>query len=76
MSKTYTVDYPIRHGHIENWDQMERFWQKSVFKYLRAEPEDHFFLLVSSRVPRAVAIWRVASSLCVISTIRSDVVNP
>ena len=36
---------PIRHGHIENWDHMERFWSNSIFKYLRVEPEDHYFLL-------------------------------
>lgn len=24
---------------------MERFWQNSIFKYLRVEPEDHYFLL-------------------------------
>lgn len=24
---------------------MERFWQSSIFKYLRVEPEDHYFLL-------------------------------
>jgi actin-related protein 3 len=46
-SKTYGVHYPIRHGMIENWDHMERYWEQSIFKYLRAEPEDHYFLLVS-----------------------------
>ncbi|KAM0754838.1 actin binding protein [Meredithblackwellia eburnea MCA 4105] len=44
-SKTYQVNYPIRHGMIEDWDQMERYWEQSIFKYLRAEPEDHYFLL-------------------------------
>ena len=24
---------------------MERFWEQAIFKYLRAEPEDHYFLL-------------------------------
>lgn len=24
---------------------MERFWENSIFKYLRTEPEDHYFLL-------------------------------
>jgi actin-related protein 3 len=47
-NKTYQVNYPIRHGMIEDWDQMERYWEQSIFKYLRAEPEDHYFLLVSS----------------------------
>ncbi|KAL1405245.1 Actin-related protein 3 [Vanrija albida] len=44
-SKTYSLHYPIRHGMIDNWDQMERFWEQSIFKYLRAEPEDHYVLL-------------------------------
>ncbi|CAB52725.1 ARP2/3 actin-organizing complex actin-related protein subunit Arp3 [Schizosaccharomyces pombe] len=44
-SAGYSLDYPIRHGQIENWDHMERFWQQSLFKYLRCEPEDHYFLL-------------------------------
>ncbi|GMM53052.1 actin-related protein 3 [Starmerella bacillaris] len=43
--QNYSLSYPIRHGQIENWDQMERFWESSIFKYLRCEPEDHRFLL-------------------------------
>lgn len=42
---SYSLSYPIRHGQIENWDQMERFWETSIFKYLKCEPEDHYFLL-------------------------------
>eukprot|EP00161_Ancyromonas_sigmoides_P010732 TRINITY_DN2696_c1_g1_i5.p2 TRINITY_DN2696_c1_g1~~TRINITY_DN2696_c1_g1_i5.p2 ORF type:complete len:222 (+),score=80.45 TRINITY_DN2696_c1_g1_i5:50-667(+) len=41
----HTVHYPIRHGQIDNWDHMERYWQHCIFKYLRCEPEDHHFLL-------------------------------
>lgn len=41
----YGLNYPIRHGQIDNWDHMERFWESSIFKYLRCEPEDHRFLL-------------------------------
>jgi actin-related protein len=44
--RTYSLHYPIRHGQIENWDHMERFWEQCIFKYLRAEPEDHYVLLV------------------------------
>jgi len=44
-SKTYDMFYPIRHGQIENWTHMEYFWEQCIFKYLRCEPEDHFFLL-------------------------------
>ncbi|KAL0077821.1 actin family [Phycomyces blakesleeanus] len=45
QSKTMALNYPIRHGQIGNWDHMERFWEQSIFKYLRCEPEDHYFLL-------------------------------
>lgn len=32
---------------------MERFWSNSIFKYLRVEPEDHYFLLTEPvRRPR------------------------
>jgi len=45
VSKTYDLFYPVRHGQIENWTHMECFWEHCIFKYLRCEPEDHFFLL-------------------------------
>jgi len=41
----YATKWPIRHGIVEDWDLMERFWEQCIFKYLRAEPEDHYFLL-------------------------------
>jgi actin-related protein 3 len=57
--RTYGLHYPIKHGQIENWDHMERFWEQSIFKYLRAEPEDHYVLLVRSlETPR----WKKADS--------------
>jgi len=43
--KTYSVYYPVRHGQIENWTHMEYLWEQCIFKYLRSEPEDHYFLL-------------------------------
>jgi actin-related protein 3 len=45
FAKTYDTFYPVRHGQIENWTHMEYFWEHCIFKYLRCEPEDHFFLL-------------------------------
>ena len=35
----------MRHGLVEDWDLMEKFMEQCIFKYLRAEPEDHHFLL-------------------------------
>lgn len=31
-SSSYTVHWPIRHGQVENWDHMERYWQQCIFK--------------------------------------------
>ncbi|CAN1312840.1 Actin-related protein 3 [Linum perenne] len=47
-SSTYNLSYPIQHGQVENWDSMERYWQQSIFNYLRCDPEDHYFLLTES----------------------------
>ena len=41
----YFFQYPVRHGMVEDWDLMEKFMEQCIFKYLRAEPEDHYFLL-------------------------------
>ncbi|MED6285392.1 Actin- protein 3B, partial [Characodon lateralis] len=42
---TYATKWPIRHGMVEDWDLMEKFMEQVIFKYLRAEPEDHSFLM-------------------------------
>ena len=52
----YGVHYPIRHGMIDNWDHMERYWEQTIFKYLRAEPEDHYFLLVRAHYSQLHAV--------------------
>jgi len=44
-AKMYELSYPVRHGQIDNWTHMEQFWEQTIFKYLRADPEDHYFLL-------------------------------
>lgn len=46
MTMSWCPQWPIRHGIVEDWDLMERFMEQIIFKYLRAEPEDHYFLLV------------------------------
>ena len=32
-----TVTWPIRHGQVENWDHMERYWQQCMFKCVRSD---------------------------------------
>eukprot|EP00762_Andalucia_godoyi_P005357 ANDGO_06701.mRNA.1 Actin-related protein 3 len=41
----YKLSYPVRHGQVENWDAMERFWEQCFFKYLRCDPSDHAVVL-------------------------------
>lgn len=42
----YQITFPMKHGQVENWDNMERFWEHCFFKYLRTEPENHYVMLV------------------------------
>ena len=44
-TKKYSIQYPITDGQVTNWDLMEKYWQHCIFKYLRCDPEDHYFLL-------------------------------
>jgi actin-related protein 3 len=44
-SSVYACKNPIKHGQVEDWTLMEQFWEHCIFKYLRSEPEDHYFLL-------------------------------
>ena len=44
-TKKYSIHHPISEDQVTNWDLMEKYWQHCVFKYLRCDPEDHYFLL-------------------------------
>jgi len=41
----YNIDYPIKHGIIDNWDNMEKYWQRCIFQYMRFDPEEHYVML-------------------------------
>ena len=32
-------------GMIRDWDGIEKFWHKSIYSFLRCEPEEHRFIL-------------------------------
>ena len=49
-SSSYQLNYPIKHGLIDNWDNMERMWSRCIFEYLRVEPEDHYVLLTGETI--------------------------
>ena len=43
--KTHQSSYLLKSGQIEDWEGIEKFWHKSIYSYLRCEPEEHRFIL-------------------------------
>ncbi|KAJ5078133.1 actin-7-related [Anaeramoeba ignava] len=42
------LNYPIKHGIITNWDDMERIWYDAFYNELRIIPEEDSFLFTES----------------------------
>jgi actin beta/gamma 1 len=42
------IRYPIEHGIVTNWDDMEKIWHHTFFNELRVAPEDHPTLLTEA----------------------------
>jgi actin len=43
-----SLRYPIEHGIVTNWDDMEKIWHHTFYNELRVAPEEHSILLTEA----------------------------
>jgi actin-related protein len=48
------IQYPVEHGIVQDWDDMEKIWSHAFFKELRCEPHEHAVMLTEAALnPKA-----------------------
>jgi actin-related protein len=55
MASILLVKYPVEHGEVRNWDDMERIWHHTLYNELRVDPAEHPVLLTEALMNRKAA---------------------
>ena len=42
------LEYPMEHGSVTDWDDMEKLWHHTLYKQLNVTPEEHPLLLTEA----------------------------
>lgn len=43
-----SLEYPMEHGVVTNWDDMEKIWHHSLYDQLKVKPEEQPILLTDA----------------------------
>ncbi|CAK4647333.1 hypothetical protein LEN26_015529 [Aphanomyces euteiches] len=43
----FKLQHPIRHGHVENWDDLEQLWSHALYDELQVEPAEYAGVVVA-----------------------------